>query len=103
MKIQPIRICWQPMKKQQPKPQLFKGFNKPMKVIAKAVLLCLLALPVVAEEANQAITLEDNKAVITVQKQPNDEKSTQKQDVKRNWFCIIVQVNGKVMDLQVLK
>lgn len=97
MKIQPIKICWQPMKKQQQRP-LFKGFSKPMKVVFKAVLLCLLASPVIAEEANQAITLEDNKAVITVQKQPNDEKSTQKQDVKRNWFCIIIQVNGKVLD-----
>lgn len=98
MRIQPIKIYWQPIKKQQPKPQLFRGFNKPMRVIAKAILLCLLALPVMAEEANQTIKLEDNKAVITVQKQPNDEKSAQKQDVKRNWFCIIVQVNGKVMD-----
>lgn len=62
-------------------------------------VLSFLAVPVFCEEtANQEIVLEANKAVITVQKQPNDEKSVQKQDVKRNWFCVIVQVNGKVLD-----
>lgn len=40
---------------------------------------------------------KDNKAVITVQKQPATE-NTQKQGVKNNWFCIVVQVNGKVVD-----
>ena len=32
MKIQPITICWQPMKKQNKQQPLFKGFSKPMKV-----------------------------------------------------------------------
>lgn len=48
------------------------------------------------QQANQELNTEDNKAVIMVQKQPEDEMSTQKQDVKRNWFCIVIQVNGKV-------
>ena len=48
--------------------------------------------------ANQEINIEDNKAVVSIQKQPVDEKSTQKQAVKNNWFCIVVQVNGKVKD-----
>lgn len=48
--------------------------------------------------ANQEINIEDNKAVIAVQKQPVDEKSAQKQNVGRNWFCIVIQVNGKVKD-----
>lgn len=39
----------------------------------------------------------DNKAVISVQKQPATE-NTQKQGVRNNWFCIVVQVNGKVLD-----
>ena len=39
----------------------------------------------------------DNKAVISVQKQPATE-NTQKQGVKNNWFCIVVQINGKVLD-----
>ncbi len=39
----------------------------------------------------------DNKAVISVQKQPATD-NTQKQGVKNNWFCIVVQVNGKVLD-----
>lgn len=39
----------------------------------------------------------ENKAVITVQKQPATE-NTQKQGVKNNWFCIVVQVNGKIND-----
>lgn len=48
--------------------------------------------------AKQNQIIEDNKAVVMVQKQPTDEKSVQKQDVKRNWFCIVVQVNGKIID-----
>ena len=46
----------------------------------------------------QEINLENNKAVVSVQKQPFDEKSTQKQTIKNNWFCIILQVNGKIQD-----
>ena len=52
----------------------------------------------VLANANQEIIIEDNKAVVSIQKQPVDEKSAQKQDVKRNWFCIVIQVNGKVKD-----
>lgn len=40
---------------------------------------------------------DDNRAVISVQKQPATE-NTQKQGVKNNWFCIVVQVNGKVLE-----
>ena len=74
---------------------------KKLAVILSLFLFCgqiVLADEVVAS-ANQEIVIEDNKAVFTVQKQPNDEKSVQKQDVKRNWFCIVIQVNGKVKDL----
>ena len=39
----------------------------------------------------------DNRASISVQKQPALENS-QRQSVKNNWFCIIVQVNGKVLE-----
>lgn len=65
-----------------------------------AVLLLFCVIPVYAEDnaTNQEIILEANKAVLTVQKQPNDEKSVQKQDVKKNWFCVIIQINGKVLD-----
>ena len=48
-----------------------------------------------AENANQEINIEQNKAVVSVQKQPINETSAQKQNVKSNWFCIIIQVNGK--------
>lgn len=50
----------------------------------------------VQNQANQDINIEDNKAVVTVQKQPTNAESMQKQAVKNNWFCIIVQVNGKI-------
>lgn len=72
-----------------------------MKKIVVLLGLCLFCtLPVQAEEinANQTITSEDNKAVISLQKQPTDTKSIQTQDVKRNWFCIVIQVNGKAKD-----
>lgn len=38
----------------------------------------------------------DNRALVSIQKQPTATK--QKQTVKNNWFCIVVQVNGKVKD-----
>lgn len=41
-------------------------------------------------------TMEDNKAVIAVQKQPSNE--VQKQKAARNIACIIIQINGKVKD-----
>ena len=57
----------------------------------------------VVNTANQDIVIEDNKAVFTIQKQPNDENSMQKQDVKRNWFCIVIQINGKIKDSDTAK
>ena len=70
-------------------------------------LLLFCSQTVLADEvvntANQDIVIEDNKAVFTIQKQPNDENSMQKQDVKRNWFCIVIQINGKVKDSDTAK
>lgn len=68
-----------------------------------AILLALLLFcseSVFAAETATATPeqkFSDNKAVITVQKQPATE-NTQKQGVKNNWFCIVVQVNGKIND-----
>ena len=42
-------------------------------------------------------TSNDNRAVVSIQKQPATE-NTQKQTIKKNWFCIIIQVNGKIND-----
>ena len=71
-----------------------------MKKITVILGLCLFCCGQVwAEEtANQTIISEDNKVVISLQKQPTDTKSIQTQDVKRNWFCVIIQVNGKTQD-----
>lgn len=70
-------------------------------------LLLFCSQTVLADEvvntANQDIVIEDNKAVFTIQKQPNDENSMQKQDVKRNWFCIVIQINGKIKDIDTTK
>lgn len=46
--------------------------------------------------ADSAQTVEDNKALIAVQKQPTNE--VQKQKATRNIACIIIQINGKVKD-----
>jgi hypothetical protein len=74
-----------------------------MRILSIAIFLFFLFGQVVfANEnlanANQEINIEDNKAVLAIQKQPVDEKSAQKQNVGRNWFCIVIQVNGKVKD-----
>lgn len=49
-------------------------------------------------QAEQVVTSEQNNAVISVQKQPLSEQPKQGVDAKRNWFCVIVQVNGKTLD-----
>jgi uncharacterized protein YcfL len=71
-----------------------------MKKLVVILGLCLFCTQVQAEEisANQTIVSEDNRVVMSVQKQPTDVKSVQTQDVKRNWFCVIIQVNGKAQD-----
>ena len=61
--------------------------------------LCSLPLSV---QATEEVALEvpsqvvdDNRALLTVQKQPAKEN---KQQANRNWFCVVVQINGKVKD-----
>lgn len=61
-------------------------------------ILSLLFIATVTFAEEQTSKLEDNKSVISIQKQPTTKQSAQKQDVKRNWFCIIIQVNGKIQE-----
>lgn len=63
-----------------------------------AILLGLLLVSsstVFADDVMPAQSANDNRAVVTVQKQPAKEN---KQQVKNNWFCIVIQVNGKIKD-----
>lgn len=53
---------------------------------------------VLADESTQTQNIEDNKAVISVQKSPMNETAAQKQTLKNNWFCVVIQINGKVLD-----
>lgn len=68
-----------------------------------AILLALLLFcgeSVFAAETGAVIPEQvsnDNRAVVSIQKQPATE-NTQKQTIKKNWFCIIIQVNGKIND-----
>ena len=65
-----------------------------------AIILTMLLLgsqAFCAETAQPEQNFEDNRASISIQKQPTTENS-QKQKVKNNWFCIIIQVNGKIND-----
>lgn len=64
-----------------------------MKRIFILTAICLLGVNVLADEVNvPAQSFNDNRAAIGIQKQPAKEN---KQEVKNNWFCIVVQVNGK--------
>ena len=63
-----------------------------------AVLLMFSNITFAEEMANQEIEVNDNKAVVMVQKQPTQATSTQQQAVKNNWFCIVIQVNGKIQE-----
>lgn len=64
------------------------------KLILVSVLLLLGTVAYCQDTQTQDI--QNNKAVVNIQKQPTGETSKQKQDVKGNWFCVVVQVNGKV-------
>lgn len=69
------------------------------KVLSIFAVLFMLGNIAFAEElANQEMNVNDNKAVVMVQKQPTQSTSTQKQAVKNNWFCIVIQVNGKIQE-----
>ena len=57
--------------------------------------LCSLPLSVQATEEISTQTADDNRALVAVQKQPSKDN---KQQANRNWFCIVIQVNGKVKD-----
>lgn len=48
------------------------------------------------EMSTQVIEMQDNKINVIVMKQPLNEKSNQKIVLKRNWFGVYVQINGKV-------
>lgn len=61
--------------------------------------ICSLPLSV---KATEEVALEvpsqvadDNRALLTVQKQPAKEN---KQQANRNWLCVVIQINGKVKD-----
>lgn len=58
-------------------------------------LFCVLLLSNIVYAEGSAQIAEDNKAVISVQKQPAMEEQTQKQKITRNIACIIIQFNGK--------
>lgn len=67
---------------------------KKLAIILGILLFCTQA--VLADDVMPSQAANDNRATIAVQKQPANEQ--QKQEVKNNWFCIVIQVNGKVKD-----
>lgn len=66
---------------------------KKLTIILGVILFCTQAC--FADEIQAEQTANDNRAVITVQKQPANGNN---QSVKNNWFCIVLQINGKVKD-----
>lgn len=73
---------------------------KQLLLILGVFAICSLPLSVkateeVALEVTPSQVADDNRALLTVQKQP---AKGNKQQANRNWFCIVVQVNGKVTD-----
>lgn len=65
-----------------------------MKKLAIFLTIFLCGCVVFADETRPEQSFNDNRAVISVQKQPAAEQA-QKQGIKNNWFCIVIQVNGK--------
>lgn len=71
---------------------------KKLLLVLSMLTLCYQTALAEENNANQINLVEDNRAVISLQKQPVTDKTAQKQDVKRNWFCIVIQINGKIQD-----
>ncbi len=73
---------------------------KQILVILGVFAICSFPLSVQAtEEVNLEVApsqiADDNRALLTIQKQPAKDN---KQQANRNWFCVVIQVNGKVKD-----
>lgn len=47
-------------------------------------------------QAQQFVEMTNNKVVVNVQKQPLNENSNQSIVLKKNWFVVNIQINGKV-------
>lgn len=47
-------------------------------------------------QAQQFVEMTNNKVVVNVQKQPLNEYSNQSIVLKKNWFVVNIQINGKV-------
>jgi len=79
---------------------------KKLTAILGILLLCTQSAlaeeihPIVEESktspANQSIEMIENKIIVNVQKQPMNENSNQNIVLKKNWFVVNIQVNGKV-------
>ena len=71
-----------------------------MKKFLLVSVLCLFFSNVAfCEEVKQPEQqVNDNRATISIQKQPAMEEAPQKQEIKQNKWCIIIQVNGKVKE-----
>lgn len=74
------------------------------KILVAFLLSSLAAVPVFAEEvaepaeASQTVEVTDNKAAILFVKQPATESPSQKVVVTKNWFSIILVLNGKAIE-----
>ena len=64
---------------------------KKLSIILGLLLFCFQGVS--ASEIEAAQTFNENRGTIAIQKQPSKEN---KQEVKSNWFCIVIQVNGKL-------
>ncbi len=69
------------------------------------VVFALLSIKCWAEEitsvnepSTQDAKIEKSVAVFDVQKQPLTETTKQKMNVQKSFFCIVIQVNGKVKE-----
>lgn len=73
-----------------------------MKKILGVLLLLLVSAQVafadevVNADAEQIIEMSENKVILNIQKQPLNEQSRQKIVLKKNWFVVNINVNGKV-------
>ena len=76
------------------------GYSNKLLIILILMIVCshsVLADEVVAKSgAEQIVEMTENKVILNIQKQPLNETSKQKIVLKKNWFVVNININGKV-------
>lgn len=67
-------------------------------ILLAGIKCCAKDLTQVNEPSSQVSEIEKSGAIIKIQKQPVTDTTKQKISVQKSFFCIVIQVNGKIKE-----